>query len=194
MVILGTSLAFLIRWINGHGNDMVGLLSMCGTIASVCSMYVFGTKEHVNGIIDAVAIVAGGTGKALGAGVGSALVALGDKVSETETSQAIVAFVANGALATVATGAVTTLAIGGGSAAAVGGAGLGGAFFAAIAAVATSPFGILCVLTLVLLGTYSSISDSVTAAVYSDSPGSKIAWGEDESHNRGGRRKRRLRR
>jgi hypothetical protein len=198
LVGLAISGAFLIRWIYGSGNDMVGLASICGTIASLASMLMFGTLEHVESLGDVLAVAAGATGKATGTAAGALVVAFAGEIAKTDGMQLVVQkaveIATNGTLVAVGVGAASIVAVSGGAAAVASGAGLGGAIAAAITAATASPFALICIIGVVLLGSFSSagsIAESVGADMYTPSPGESINWGEAEG---GKRRKRRSRR
>lgn len=193
-VILFVSALFLFRWMSGNEDNIVGLASICGTISSVAAVFMLVTMEHIQGLGQALAVVAGAGGEAAGNAAAGAIVAFTGKIAETEGVQLVVKqavkLLTNGTLVTAGVGSLALVAASGGATAIASGATLAQAFSASFAVVAGSPLGMICVFGLLILGSLSSLTEGV-AAEFSSGEMMFGNRGTMEQLHGGGRRKKR---
>ena len=194
VIILFVSGLFLFRWIYGTGNDIVGIASICGTIMSVSALFVLVTKEDIQSVAELTGTIAGSTGEATGRAVAGLALGFGRTIGETQGYQLavkeVVKVATNGTLITAGVGSLALLAASAGATAFAGGGSLATAFAASLVAVTGSPIAVICVFGLIILSSYTSIVDAVSAEL---SPGELMFGnhGTMEQMDEGGRRKRR---
>jgi hypothetical protein len=193
IIILFVSGLFLFRWIYGTGNDTVGIASICGTIMSVSALFVLVTKEDIQSVAELTGTIAGSTGEATGRAVAGLALGIGRTIGETQGYQLavreVVKVATNGTLITAGVGSLALLAASGGATAFAGGGSLASAFAASLVAVTGSPIAVICVFGLIILSSYTSVVDAVSAEF---TPGQLMfERGTMEQLDEGGRRKRR---